>query len=203
MARRARKAKTVKALTHGEASRKNIPTAEHEPVMEEDLRSPIEVAYERRNRDLDPQLVWRGKDEQNWSDLVVQAPPLFIQEKVHPKALIADLLRHSKEAERERAAGQPGVPDGSVRRLQRPAEPRRANGVLPARRELVEPNDPRRQPPSHGLPRGARGPSRQSAVHLPRPAVRHQVSTRTSSGRRRAGTSRTEIPTISPPNRNR
>ena len=106
MARRA--PKTVKALTHGEASRKNIPTAEHEPVMEDDLRSPVEVAYERRNRDLDPQLVWRGKDEQNWSDLVVQAPPLFIQEKVHPQALIADLLRHSKEAERERAAGQPG-----------------------------------------------------------------------------------------------
>ena len=108
MARRARKAKTVKALTHGEASRKNIPTAEHEPVMEEDLRSPIEVAYERRNRDLDPQLVWRGKDEQNWSDLVVQAPPLFIQEKVHPKALIADLVKHTEEAEKERAAGQGG-----------------------------------------------------------------------------------------------
>jgi hypothetical protein len=49
-------------------------------------------AYERRNRDLDPQLVWRGKDEQDWSDLVVHAPPLYIQEKVHPKVLIDDLL---------------------------------------------------------------------------------------------------------------
>ena len=106
MARQA--GKTVKALTHGEASRKNIPTAEHERVMEDDLRSPIKVAYERRNRDLDPQLVWRGKDEQNWSDLVVQAPPLFIQEKVHPKALIADLVRHSRDAEKERAAEQSG-----------------------------------------------------------------------------------------------
>ena len=53
--------------------------------MEDDDRSPIEVAYARRNRDLDPQLVWRGKDEQDLSDLVVQAPPLYIQEKVHPK----------------------------------------------------------------------------------------------------------------------
>ena len=44
-------------------------------------------------RDLDPQLVWRGKDEQDWSDLVVHAPPLYIQEKVHPKVLIDDLLR--------------------------------------------------------------------------------------------------------------
>ena len=91
--------KTVEALTHGEASRKNIPTAEHEPVMANEDRSPVRIAYERRNRDLDPQLVWRGKDEQNWSDLVVQAPPLFIQEKVHPKALIADLLRQSRKTE--------------------------------------------------------------------------------------------------------
>ena len=73
----------VEALTHGEAPLRNIPTAEHEPVMAEGDRSPIEVAYERRHRDLDPQLVRRGKDEQNWSDPVVQAPPLFIQEKVH------------------------------------------------------------------------------------------------------------------------
>ena len=36
---------------------------------------------QRRNRDLDPQLVWRGKDEQDWSDLVVQAPPLYIPEQ--------------------------------------------------------------------------------------------------------------------------
>jgi adenine-specific DNA-methyltransferase len=40
-------------------------------------------------------LVWRGKDEQDWSDLVVHAPPLYIQEKVHPKVLIDDLLRRS------------------------------------------------------------------------------------------------------------
>jgi hypothetical protein len=52
--------------------------------------SPIRLAYERSNRDLDPQLVWRGKEEQDWSDLVVAAPPLFIQEKVHPKVLIDD-----------------------------------------------------------------------------------------------------------------
>ena len=100
--------KSVEVLTHDAATRRNIPTAEHEPVMAQDDRSPIEVAYERRNRDLDPQLVWRGKDEQNWSDLVVQAPPLFIQEKVHPKALINDLLRHSKTAEAERLARESG-----------------------------------------------------------------------------------------------
>src|SRR5262249_27642343 len=41
------------------------------------------------------QLVWRGKDRQDWSDLVVQPPQLYIQEKVHPKAIIDDLIRRS------------------------------------------------------------------------------------------------------------
>ena len=86
----------VETIRHDEATRKNIPTAEHQSVMEKNEQSAVRVAYDRRNRDLDPQLVWRGKDEQDWSDLVVQAPPLYIQEKVHPKVLIDDLLCRSK-----------------------------------------------------------------------------------------------------------
>jgi len=99
----AKKKKTIATITHDEAARTNIPTAEHQPMLDESVQSPIRVAYERRNRDLDPQLVWRGKDEQDWSDLVVNAPPLFIQEKVHPKVLIDDLLKRSKQAEDEAA----------------------------------------------------------------------------------------------------
>jgi adenine-specific DNA-methyltransferase len=93
--------KSVETLKHDEAKRKNIPTAEYQSVVEKEAISPVRVAYERRNRDLDPQLVWRGKDEQNWSDLVVQAPPLYIQEKVHPKVLIDDLLRETNERAHE------------------------------------------------------------------------------------------------------
>jgi adenine-specific DNA-methyltransferase len=74
--------------------------------MQPEELNPVAVTYERkgkgldrekeqRNRDLDPQLVWRGKDQQDWSDLVVQAPPLYIQEKIHPKVLIDDLLRRT------------------------------------------------------------------------------------------------------------
>ncbi len=88
---------TVESLKHEEATRKNIPTAEYQSVMQKEELTPIRVAYERRNRDLDPQLVWRGKDEQDWSDLVVHAPPLYIQEKVHPKVLIDDLRRQSEK----------------------------------------------------------------------------------------------------------
>ncbi len=79
--------------------------------MQQEQQIPIRVAYDRRNRDLDPQLVWRGKDEQDWSDLIVHAPPLYIQEKMHPKVLIDDLLRSTKQS--ERAADPQGmlIPD--------------------------------------------------------------------------------------------
>jgi adenine-specific DNA-methyltransferase len=93
--------KSVEILLHDEAKRVNIPTAEYQAVLERDAQNPVRVAYDRRNRDLDPQLVWRGKDEQDWSDLVVHAPPLYIQEKVHPKALIDDLRRESRERQHE------------------------------------------------------------------------------------------------------
>ncbi len=98
--KKAKTKKSVATLTHDEETRKNIPTAEFQSVMRKDEQDSVQVAYERRNRDLDPQLVWRGKDEQDWSDLVVNAPPLYIQEKVHPKVLIDDLLRQTKEQEK-------------------------------------------------------------------------------------------------------
>ena len=119
MAKKQGTTKTVEALKHDEAKRKNIPTAEYQSVLRKEEQSPVRIAYERRNRDLDPQLVWRGKDEQDWSDLVVHAPPLYIQEKVHPKALIDDLLRETKEREHDAGLLTPdlfadfnGIPKG-------------------------------------------------------------------------------------------
>lgn len=109
--------KTVTTIQHDDAKRKNIPTAEYQSVLEKQKLAPVRVSYPRaeagaalgeekqaRNRDIDPQLVWRGKDQQDWSDLVVHAPPLYIQEKVHAKALIDDLLRETRE--REHAEGE-------------------------------------------------------------------------------------------------
>jgi len=95
------KYKVVETLTHREASRRNIPTAEYQSVMVKEDQNPIRAAYERRNRDLDPQLVWRGKDKKDWSDLIVQAPPLYIQEKIHTKVVIDDLLRFSQDQQKE------------------------------------------------------------------------------------------------------
>jgi len=130
MAKKQGTSKTVEALKHDEDKRKNIPTAEYQSVLQKTEQDPVRVAYKRgaagldeerahRNRDLDPQLVWRGKDEQDWSDLVVHAPPLYIQEKVHPKALIDDLLRETREREYETGQLTPdlfadfnGIPKG-------------------------------------------------------------------------------------------
>ena len=111
--------KKVESLSHREDRRKHIPTAEYRAVLAREERSPVEVAYERRNRDLDPQFVWRGKDRQDEEDLTVQAPPLYIQEKVHPKVLIDDLRRHSMEsAPPDEAidlfADFNGLPEGAV-----------------------------------------------------------------------------------------
>ena len=105
---RSKSPKSVEAFTHEGAERRNIPTTEYQPVMRSDDQNPIQVAYERRNPDLGPQVVWRGKDMQDWSDLMVQAPPLFIQERVHPKVLIDDLSRMSRMARAEKDAAEPG-----------------------------------------------------------------------------------------------
>jgi len=115
----------VDALKHSDDKRKNIPTAEYQSLMADEARKPVQVSYPRstsnadhlkaeketRNHDLDPQLVWRGKDAQDWTDLVVNAPPLYIQEKVHPKVLIDDLLRQSRERREAAEAAAGGTVD--------------------------------------------------------------------------------------------
>ncbi len=119
MAKKPKTPLTVEALKHDEATRKNIPTAEYQSLMQKEDSAPVRVAYPRgnngldeekaqRNRDLDPQLVWRGKDQQDWSDLVVNAPPLYIQEKVHPKVLIDDLRRETERRQEAIAETQAG-----------------------------------------------------------------------------------------------
>ena len=96
--------KSVETLTHDDSKRKNIPTAEYS-ALHGGTGEELKLRYPR-NTDLDPQLVWRGKDYQDWSDLVVQAPPLYIQEKVHPKVLIDDLLRESRSTQSQQPDAQ-------------------------------------------------------------------------------------------------
>jgi len=100
--------KTVETIKHAADKRKNIPTAEFQSVLKSEEQKPVEIRYPR-NTDLDPQLVWRGKDEQDWSDLVVHAPPVYIQEKVHPKVLIDDLLRQTKDSKTQESGYQTDI----------------------------------------------------------------------------------------------
>jgi adenine-specific DNA-methyltransferase len=149
MARTPKGPKQVTTLTHDEATRKNIPTAELQSTAQyiEEMNPSQPVAYARarplaegerreRDEDLDPQiiwngvrirlteaqvrqlhdtgeveigdaqLVWRGKDTQDWSDLIVQTPPLYIQEKIHPRAIIDDLRRRSEQAKGDKGPAE-------------------------------------------------------------------------------------------------
>jgi len=108
--------KSVDAIRHTDDKRKNIPTIEYRPMVSDDQQSPVPVRYPR-NTDLDPQLVWRGKDEQDWSDLVVHAPPLYIQEKVHPKVLIDDLIRMAGDRESTKATDKKSSGKGEYTQL--------------------------------------------------------------------------------------
>ena len=128
-AKKSKSGKSVETLRHEEASRTNIPTAEYQSMVRQEEQSPIRVAYERRNRDLDPQLVWRGKDEQDESDLVVNAPPSLYPGEGTPQG--AD---RRPDAPVQREPGTCGASDRYVRRLQRAAGWRRPHRVLQARR---------------------------------------------------------------------
>ena len=113
--KRAKKsAKKVQSLSHSKAKRKNIPTAQYQPFITEKQQKPIQKIYhrphsdysqamkddfKRSNHDLDPQLIWRGKETEGTAEVTTNGPPLYIQEKVHPKVIIDDLLRQSRQTQ--------------------------------------------------------------------------------------------------------
>ena len=161
----------VDSIKHGD-KRTNIPTADAHAFVDPAIEEVRKVRY-ARDESLDPQLVWRGKyppaDEIGEADLdlVTDAPPIYIQEKIDPRVLIENLRRTA-----EQARGRAGADALRVVRRPRRARPGR---LLQARRQLVEPDDPRRQPPGDGVTRRAGEAPRQGADDLHRPAVRHQV----------------------------
>ncbi len=95
----AAKAIPVEAIKHKDA-RVNIPTRELRDFVSADEASPTTLVYPR-DPSLDPQLVWRGKDEQDRQDLAAPVVPIYIQEKVHPQALVENLRDTAKPGEPE------------------------------------------------------------------------------------------------------
>src|SRR5438105_3249690 len=105
MARRAKRqgpaAKAdVETYQHKEAKRKNIPTAENQKLVADD--KAIKKLRWKRNPDLDPQLVWRGKDFES-DPLEVDTPPIYIQEKIQPRAIVEDLRKQTQERRKDGA----------------------------------------------------------------------------------------------------
>jgi adenine-specific DNA-methyltransferase len=86
---RSNRATPVRAYPHPSDSRANIPTAELESFARPEEKRPATVRYPR-DPTLDPQLVWRGKDEQDAHDLQVPAVPIYIQETIDPLAPLAE-----------------------------------------------------------------------------------------------------------------
>src|ERR1035438_1265802 len=87
----------VESIKHSD-KRVNIPTEELRGFVAEDEAGSTTMRY-LRDTSLDPQLVWKGKDEQDSLDLEVPAVPIFIQEKILPQAIIEDFRRHAAKVE--------------------------------------------------------------------------------------------------------
>jgi len=85
----------VEAMKHTD-TRANIPTEELRDFVASEEKQPTKLLYPR-DPSLDPQLLWRGKDEQDVRDLEIPVPPIYIQEKIEPRAIIEDLRRKTEE----------------------------------------------------------------------------------------------------------
>ncbi len=82
--------------TRHQNKRANIPTTELRDFVTEDELSPTRLRYSR-DPSLDPQLVWKGKDERDGADLEIAAVPIYVQEKIEPRTLVEELRRRSAE----------------------------------------------------------------------------------------------------------
>jgi adenine-specific DNA-methyltransferase len=95
MAKKTAEPKKVESLKHKD-KRANIPTEELRDFVADEELAPTTMLYPR-DPSLDPQLVWKGKDEQDREDLAVPVVPIYIQEKIHPQAIIDALPRIEKQ----------------------------------------------------------------------------------------------------------
>ena len=99
MAKKKTTPKKVDSMRHKD-KRANIPTEELRDFVAEDEKAPKTVLYPR-DPSLDPQLVWKGKDEQDQRDLAVPVVPVYIQEKIHPQVIIENLRETASAGKKE------------------------------------------------------------------------------------------------------
>ena len=117
MAKKKNTRKTVESIRHRD-KRTNIPTEELRDFVADEELAPKTMLYPR-DSSLDPQLVWKGKDEQDREDLAVPVVPVYIQEKIHPQAIIDALPRieHAGDAQTNLFADFNGGPDDFAQKI--------------------------------------------------------------------------------------
>ena len=100
MAKKSPKSPTPVLVTKHKDKRANIPTEELRDFVADDEKKPKTILYPR-DPSLDPQLVWKGKDEQDRSPLEVPAVPIYIQEKIHPQVIVENLRETARAGEKQ------------------------------------------------------------------------------------------------------
>jgi adenine-specific DNA-methyltransferase len=93
----------VETIRHKKDRRVNIPTRELRDFVAEEEASPKTKVFEgllyARDPSLDPQLVWKGKDEQDRRPLEIPVLPIYIHEKIHPQAIIENVRSEARKDE--------------------------------------------------------------------------------------------------------
>lgn len=89
----------VEAIQHPD-KRLNIPTADAQEFVDDEHAAFPQAVYER-DPSLDPQLVWRGKYDEDVAQLVADAPPIYIQEKIDARVLVENLRETAKAGQAE------------------------------------------------------------------------------------------------------
>ncbi|MEW6672504.1 MAG: site-specific DNA-methyltransferase [Thermodesulfobacteriota bacterium] len=107
----------IESIRHKD-KRRNIPTKELRDFVAEDEAAPKTMLYPR-DPSLDPQLVWKGKDDQDREDLAVPVVPIYIQEKIHPRAIISALPRKTQpgDSQLDLFADFNGGPEGFEQKI--------------------------------------------------------------------------------------
>src|SRR5205809_4990895 len=100
MAKKTKSPTEITSIRHKKDTRVNIPTEELRNFVAEDEHAPKTMLYPR-DPSLDPQLVWKGKDEQDSENLAVPVVPIYIQDKIHPQAIIDALPRMEKGGDQQ------------------------------------------------------------------------------------------------------
>jgi adenine-specific DNA-methyltransferase len=155
----------VEATVHAD-QRANLPTADAQEFVTPEVEAIPKLRYPR-DPSLDPQLIWKGKDEQDNDDLEVDAPPIYIQEKIDPRVLIENLRRTATDGETEPELTLFETFDGLSELDLVDFYRHEAN--------WVEPHGSRRLTPGDGFACRTRIAARQGTDDLYRPTIRHQV----------------------------